>query len=51
MVIEGAVYKRHTDAIDAVSGKKMHPVIYAIVANGASWWIGVWLAKVIPNMF
>ncbi len=51
ILIEGYIYKRHTSLVDPVSDRKMHPIFYAITANGASLLIGIWLANIIPSIF
>jgi hypothetical protein len=51
LIIEAVIYKKYTDAVHPKTGRKMHPIGYAVAANTASFAIGVWLAAIIPNAF
>lgn len=51
MMIEAVIYKKYTDVVHPKTGRKMHPIGYAVAANTASFVIGVWLAIVIPGVF
>lgn len=52
-LVETFIYKRLLDKTDVVSGKERISAIYAyaLVANGVSFALGIWLARVVPGIF
>ena len=49
--IEGVVYALTLRRLAKDPEKRVHPWIYALVANGASFAVGMALARVIPGIF
>lgn len=50
-VIEAAIYSRFLCAVSEKSKRKGFYVLYALVANAASFGAGLWIAKVMPGIF
>lgn len=50
-VIEAMIYSRFIDKRNRKTGKILHPVWYAAVANMTSFAVGIWIAKAIPGIF
>jgi len=50
-IIEGVVYSRLLDRCEALPGRKVHPWLYSLTANTASFVIGMMIAKLIPGIF
>ena len=49
--IEAVVYAKLLDRTDGELEITKHPVMYAVLANIASFIAGIWIAKMIPGIF
>lgn len=49
--LEATVYAKIIGRTNPTTGKKLHPCLYALVANLMSFLVGMWIAKVIPGVF